>query len=187
MIPTAPEPEDRALDAMIESLARVDAPRGFAARVSAALDERDSMAASDRLRVALAASVAVVLVVIGAVWFGPTRPPLPPAGPPSSTVGHLELAPSVPIPAGSIAASARSSPGTNVHVGRLQPSGSLRVWPASDHERALPALVEVPAIQPRVIEPYPLAVASVEIEHIEALEPLVIQSGRTDSGPGDFR
>jgi hypothetical protein len=181
------KPDDRALDAMLETIARANAPRNFAARLSAALDARHAIpVAGRRVRFVMAAAAGVLAIVVSA-WIAsrhvasPSAPALSSRSAPTSAA-HTSPAPgavpqsTIPDTTALALAAARTT-----HV--TQPRSLSR---EDDHDRALPALASLPGLGPRDISPATLHTAPLEIDRIDDIAPLTIQSGRETGGRGDF-
>jgi hypothetical protein len=180
------EPDDRALDGMLEAVARHDAPRTLAARVSQAIDGNRSGAVARRragFAIATATAAALVIVVV-AVWT-PSRHPATPA--PALESRHAPAA--TPGAATPSSATVPRSPEEPVAI--TLPARAARVAPRhgspqDDHDRALPALDALPAVRQPDIAPPSLDTTSIDIDPMNAIAPLTVQSGRDTSGRGDF-
>jgi len=69
--------DDAALDVLVSETVRVDAPEGFAIRVGAALDSRESSA---RPRAWLRPAFAVAALLLAALWWWRQPVPVKPEG-----------------------------------------------------------------------------------------------------------
>jgi hypothetical protein len=177
------ELDDHALDAMLEAIARSDAPRTLTARVSDAIAGRESSALAGH-RVGFALTVAVALVVLAVIWTA-SRHRMSPAPP---LVAHHAPA-ATPRTGASPSSAAPLEPEATVATAqpvRVVRATQHRATPHDDHDRALPALATLPGVGPRDISPAALQTLPLQIDRIEDIAPLTIQGGRDSSGQGDF-
>jgi hypothetical protein len=176
---------DGALDAMLEAIARPEAPGTLAARIGAALDARETSPVPSRFGFALTAAAALVLFC-GASWMlskGGTTPSQ------QAVVTHS-------APSAAPHAIATPDAGTPLAqdegaVAAAMPLRTARaVGPRSlaehDHDRALPPLDAPPAVLQPDITPRSLETTTLEIDPMNAIAPLTVQGGRDTSGRGDF-
>jgi hypothetical protein len=187
MTPSELEPDDRAFDAMLESIARASAPRDLAARVSAALDTSNaSPVPGQRVRFVMAAA-GMVAIVVGGVWITSRHPASAPtpvlssASTPSSPA-HASPAPEV-VPQSTTPETAALALAPVRAIRSNQPRSPSQ---EDDHDRALPALDALPAVRQPNIAPTSLETTSIDIDRLNAIAPLTVQGGRDTSGRGDF-
>jgi len=186
MTPSEDEPDDGALDAMLQTIARADAPRDFAARVSEAVDGRNSSpVAGQRVRLTMAAAAGVLAIAL-AVWIASRHSASSPTAPLSArstpaSAGHARPA-FEPVPQSTIPEAARAV----IAVPAMRANQHRRLSHRDDHDRALPALDALPAVLQPDIAPPSLETTSIEIGPVNAIAPLTVQGGRDTSGRGDF-
>jgi hypothetical protein len=190
MIEREADPDDRTLDALIDSLARVDAPHRLAARVIASLDARADPP-GDRAwtrRLAIGALALAVLTLV--MWIGSGRHASVPdrSARREAAAAALRTAAEVTPQHASPAATAETpSPVMASRVGRFDAvARKPRALPA-DHERALAALDPIVSLKPGAIAPAAIDPQPIDVEPISEISPLTIQSGRETSGRGDFK
>jgi len=181
------EPDAGALDAMLERIAAAHAPGDFTARVSQALDaSHASPVAGRRVSFVIAAAAGVLAIVI-AVWIASRHPETPSTPVPSSA--STRTLPANARPASEVVPQPTTTPTAALAVApvRAARGGPHRSHSqVDDHDRALPALASLPGLGPRDISPATLHTAPLEIDRIDDIAPLTIQSGRDTSGRGDF-
>ena len=165
--------DDAALDVLVSRAVRVDAPEGFPVRVGAALDSRESSAHSRAwLRPALA--VAAMLLLAALLWWRQPVPVKPEvlretrAVAPGRTSSHL-------------VAPRRTSPHP-VAPSRTSPHPVAPVYVLVDHERALDALDDLPAVQQATIDPAAIGTRTIDVQPADAITPLTIDTDRPDPG-----
>jgi hypothetical protein len=186
MTPTMPDSDDRAIDALIESVSRADAPRDFASRVSVAIDARNSgVGLGGHLHLVSAASAVALVAVIGMLWMGTSRhaTPAPPATVAHETPAAVPRVPAAPEPLTPQIAADAQAPGDGRHATRRP----RRRKEPEDHERALAALARVPDVEQNEISPRSIDTVSIDVTPMNAIAPLTVQGGRDTSGRGDFR
>lgn len=180
------DPNDDALDAMLETIARPDAPATLTARVSAALDARETSRFGYGLGFSVTAAAGIALLV-GAIWIVTkhSSTPVAPAMTTRSTTTAGPAAPaaraSTPTPVASVQDAGPAA--MSLHAARVTQARASR---QNDHDRALPALDVLPAVLPTDITPRSLETTSLEIDPMNAIAPLTVQGGRDTSGRGDF-
>jgi hypothetical protein len=171
--------DDAALDALVFGAVRVDAPEGFAARVGAALDSRESSASSRPwLRPALAVAA---MLLLAALWWW--RQPVP-VKPEALRETHA-VAPSAPsAPSAPRAPYAPSAP----YAPRAPVAPRAPIYVRVDHERALDALDAVVVVQQKAIDPTAIATRTIDVPPAAEIAPLNVDTDRPDpGGEGDHR
>jgi hypothetical protein len=174
--------DDAALDVLVSETVRVDAPEGFAIRVGAALDSRESSA---RPRAWLRPALAVAALLLIAIWWW--RQPLPvkpeacerlaPSHPkhlgapvaPRRTFRHLSHLPHLAHP---------THPSHPSHLSHPSQTTSVRWtrWPTW------------PAVQQEAIDPAAIRARTIDVRPADAITPLTVDTDRPDpGGEGDHR
>lgn len=190
---------DEALDAAIETTARVDAPLGLTARISALLDERAERGTGrgwPALAPRWALTLAAAALVIAAVAWWPRPAVVGPSvvGPNFSSAGGASpsvVGPSVAGPSFRLrGALRRTTVGLAQAVSSAAAPRRTPAHPATpdDHERALPALASIPEVASKAIAPDSLGVPALETAPTTPIVPLTIDTDRRDeSGRGAYR
>jgi hypothetical protein len=178
------EMDDERLDLAIEEMARIEAPSGLTARVRASLDAADERHASGlvfgrRPGWALALSTAALVLIAAGWWLWPVAAPTV-VGPnfssaraPAPVVGPTVVGPTVVGPNFSSARSAISSVSS-------APRTRRPVRRPDDHERALPSLAALPAVQQDPIDPLSLSMPALALAPTLAIRPLTIDTDWRD-------
>ena len=175
--------DDAALDVLVSGAVRVDAPEGFAVRVGAALDSRESSAHS---RAWLGPALAVAAMLLLALWWW--RQPVPVK--PEVLRETNAVAPSAPYaPRAPVAPVApRRTSSHHVAPGRTSSHPVTPVYVRVDHERALDALDAVVVVQQKAIDPTAIATRTIDVPPAAEIAPLNVDTDRPDpGGEGDHR
>jgi hypothetical protein len=169
--------DDAALDVLVSEAVRVDAPEGFAIRVGAALDSRETSAHSRAwLRPALAVAA---MLLLAALWWWRQPVPLKP----EVLRETRAVAPSAPR-----APYAPRPPRAPFAPGRTPSHPVAPVYIRVDHERALDALDAVVVVQQKAIDPTAIATRTIDVQPAAEIAPLTIDTDRPDpGGEGDHR
>jgi hypothetical protein len=164
--------DDAALDALVSGAVRVDAPEGFVVRVGAALDLRESSAHS-RAWVRPALAVAAMLLLAALWWW---RQPAPVNPDVSREARAVTPAPVAPGRTSSRPVASVFAPGTR------SATADKPVYVFVDHERALDALDDLPAVQQAAIDPAAIGTHTIDVQPADAITPLTIDADRPDPG-----
>lgn len=176
---------EAAMDALIGQVVRVNAPDDFAARVRVALDSREGTSRSSLwLRPALAAA-AVLLAV--AIWWW--RQPVPQ----HSNVPQVARVAASTFAAAAASADKPGAPGASAFAAHTASADRPHaphapVYVLVDHERALDALDDPPAVEQAAIDPAAIGAQTIDVQPADAIAPLTLDTDRPDpGGEGDHR
>jgi hypothetical protein len=176
--------DDAALDVLVSGAVRVDAPEGFAVRVGAALDSRESSASS---RAWLGPALAVAAMLLLALWWW--RQPVPVN--PEVLRETRAVTPGAPVAPGRTSSHPVAPGRTSSHPvapGRTPSHPVAPVYIRVDHERALDALDAVVLVQQKAIDPTAIATRTIDVQPAAEIAPLTIDTDRPDpGGEGDHR
>ena len=156
--------DDAALDVLVSRAVRVDAPEGFAVRVGAALDSRET---SEHSRAWLRPALAVAaMLLLAALWWWRQPVPVNPE----------------------VSREARAVTPAPVAPGRTSSHPVTPVYVRVDHERALDALDAVVVVQQKAIDPTAIATRTIDVPPAAEIAPLNVDTDRPDpGGEGDHR
>jgi hypothetical protein len=168
--------DDAALDVLVSEAVRVDAPEGFTVRVGAALDSRESSAHSRAwLRPALAVAT---MLLLAALWWWRQPVPLNPDVPREARV----VAPRAPAHTSPHPVAPDRTSSHPVAPGRTSSHPVAPIYVLVDHERALDALEDLPAVQQAAIDPAAIGTRTIDVPPADAITPLTIDTDRPDPG-----
>jgi hypothetical protein len=176
--------DDAALDVLVSRAVRVDAPEGFAVRVGAALDSRETSAHSRAwLRPALAIAA---MLLLAALWWW--RQPVPVNPEVSREARAVTPAPVAPGRTSSHPVAPGRTSSHPVSHGRTSSHPVTPVYVRVDHERALDALDAVVVVQQKAIDPTAIATRTIDVPPAAEIAPLNVDTDRPDpGGEGDHR